>query len=129
MIHLDTGVETYICVPNGGQKLFFQFAQNLGNDILHLFIFPTFRSACTGYGYTVRSMELRQNCYRVSTCFQCSYGDLSPPVELLMVFRRFYTHQGQEIYSPRHLPGHVFNTMRVRRVVGGKKRRHFFLAE
>lgn len=37
-------------------------------------------------------------------------GDLSPPVELLMVFQRFYTHRGQEIYCPHHLPGHVFNT-------------------
>jgi len=37
-------------------------------------------------------------------------GDLSPPVQLLMVFQRFYILRGQEIYCPHHLHGHVFNT-------------------
>lgn len=46
-------------------------------------------------------------------------GDLSPPVELLMVFRRFYTHRDRAIYCPRHLPGRVFNTTRARRPARG----------
>jgi hypothetical protein len=76
------------------------------SSIWHLFIFPTFRVGWRVYCGQWNWAKIVIVCRRV---FRVR-GDLSPPVKLLMVFQRFYTHRGQEIYCPHHLPGHVFNT-------------------
>lgn len=74
--------------------------------VWRLFIFSTFRAGRRVYCGQWNWAKIVIVCRRV---FRVR-GDLSPPVELLMVFQRFYTHRGQEIYCPHHLPGHVFNT-------------------